>query len=157
MPDGRIALRDHLDASRVIDLEATNKADALVELVGAAASAEAVHDGDALLVAVRDRENLLSTGIGLGIAIPHARIASVDAFVVAVGRHAEGLAFESIDSKPVHIVVLIAGPSDAKKPYLELLAQISRRLKLETVRDAILAAPSPEEVVALLTEAPAAS
>ena len=152
MHDSPIALRDHLDASRVVDLAAATKTEALEELVRAAGAAEAIADTEGLLAAVLDREGLLSTGIGLGIAIPHARIASVSSFVVAVGRHAGGLAFGSIDNKPVHIVVLIAGPQDAKKPYLELLAQISRRLKLADVRSQIIASEDPQEVVDLLTE-----
>ena len=60
--------------------------------------------------------------------------------------------FESIDQKPVHIVVLIAGPKDTQKPYLELLAQLSKRLKLSDVRDAIRGGASPGEVVRLLTD-----
>lgn len=152
MANAPLRLANHMDASRVVDLVATTKVAALEELVRAAARSPDVADGEALLAAVRDRENLLSTGIGLGIAIPHARIAGVSSFVVAVGRHAAGLPFDSIDNKPVHIVVLIAGPQDAKKPYLELLAQISKRLKLEDVRQRILAAPTAQDVVDLLTQ-----
>lgn len=148
----RITLRDHLAPSRVAGLSANTKEAALAELVTLAGGADAVEDPDALLHAVQERERLLSTGIGLGIAIPHARIASVREFVVAVGRHTEGLEFGSIDGRPVHIVVLIAGPQDAKKPYLELLAQISKRLKIESVRDRIVNSSDPEEVVALLTD-----
>ena len=149
-----ITLRDHLHATRVVRLDATEKDAALAAMVAAAASDPAIEDEAALLRAVRDREGLLSTGIGLGIAIPHARIASVKRFVVAVGRHEAGLPFDSIDNKPVHIVVLIAGPQDAKKPYLELLAQISKRLKLDDVRAAIRDADDPQAVVDLLTENP---
>lgn len=148
----RITLRDHLDASRVVSLAAHGKEAALAELVASAATSEHVEDADALLHAVQEREGLLSTGIGLGIAIPHARIAAVREFVVAVGLHGEGLEFGSIDGKPVHIVVLIAGPQDAKKPYLELLAQISKRLKMEDVRDRIVKTEDKGEVVNLLTE-----
>ena len=148
----RITLRDHLDPSRVVSLGATSKEAALAELVASAGTSENVEDADALLHAVQEREGLLSTGIGLGIAIPHARIAAVREFVVAVGLHAAGLEFGSIDGKPVHIVVLIAGPQDAKKPYLELLAQISKRLKMEDVRARIVETEDKEEVVRLLTE-----
>ena len=148
----RITLRDHLDASRVVPLAANGKEAALAELVASAGTSEHVEDADALLQAVQEREGLLSTGIGLGIAIPHARIAAVREFVVAVGLHADGLEFGSIDGKPVHIVVLIAGPQDAKKPYLELLAQISKRLKMEDVRDRIVKTEDKGEVVRLLTE-----
>jgi fructose-specific phosphotransferase system IIA component len=147
----RIDLRDHLAPERVRDLDARTKEDALVEMVEVAATAEAVADKTELLEAVRERERLLSTGIGLGIAIPHARIASVEKFVVAVGRNSAGIDFGSIDQKPVHIVVLIAGPQDAQKPYLELLAQLSKRLKLADVRARITGGASPQEVVELLT------
>lgn len=146
----KIELRDHLDPARVLDLTATTKDAALEELVDAAAMCTAVGDRDALLEAVRERENKLSTGIGLGIAVPHARIASMHEFVVVVGRHPAGLEFGSIDGKPVHIVVLIAGPREAKTPYLELLAQLSKRLKLEDVRKQIIAGAGPADVVALL-------
>ena len=149
----KIELRDHLDASRVIDLAATGKDEALVELVDAARSTPVVTDPDALLQAVRDREAKLSTGIGLGIAVPHARIDGVSEFVVVVGRHKAGLEFGSIDQKPVHIVVLIAGPREAKTPYLELLAQLSKRLKLEEVRDEVTGGATPERVVELLVGA----
>ena len=147
-----IDLRDHLAPSQVIDLKATVKEDALLEMVDAVAMTEAVLDRDELLDAVRAREKILSTGIGLGIAIPHARIGSVERFVVAVGRHPTGIEFESIDQKPVHIVVLIAGPKDTQKPYLELLAQLSKRLKLSDVRSRIAGGAAAEEVVDLLTE-----
>jgi mannitol/fructose-specific phosphotransferase system IIA component (Ntr-type) len=146
----KIALRDHLDASRVVAMKATTKDEALKELVDAAATAAAVTDRDALLRAVREREAKLSTGIGLGIAVPHARIESVTEFVVVVGRHPAGLEFGSIDGKPVHIIVLIAGPREAKTPYLELLAQLSKRLKLEEVRERLTGDTDAEDVVTLL-------
>jgi len=143
-------LRDHLKADCVIDLQVDTKDGALLALVDAAARCCAVKDRDALVEAVRERESKLSTGIGLGIAVPHARIDSVEKFVVVVGRHAAGLEFGSIDGRPVHIIVLIAGPREAKTPYLELLAQLSKRLKLEDVRRQITSGASPAEVVALL-------
>ena len=153
MPGPTIDLRDHLAPEQVIDLTARSKDEALVQMVDAAATTDAVTDRDELLLAVRAREKILSTGIGLGIAIPHARISSVERFVVALGRHAKGLDFESIDQKPVHIVVLIAGPKDTQKPYLELLAQLSKRLKLADVRTKIAEGADPAEVVDLLTQA----
>lgn len=146
----RIALREHLASERVIEIQATTKEDALRELVAGAATSSVVEDEAALLAAVYEREQLLSTGIGLGIAIPHAKIASVREFVVVVGRHATGIDFGSIDGRPVRIVVLIAGPQDAQKSYLELLAQLSKRLKLESVREAVIDETDRERVVELL-------
>lgn len=147
-----IDLGHHLDPSRVIALRARTKEQALEELVDSVATSPAIRDRAALLAAVLEREQKLSTGIGLGIAVPHARIDSVQEFVVAVGRHAAGLEFGSIDERPVHIVVLIVGPQEAKVAYLELLAQLSKRLKLEEVRAKVAASATPQEVVTLLTQ-----
>lgn len=146
-----IDLRDHLSADQVLDLRCRTKDEVLVAMVDAVATTDAVGDRDELIEAVRARERILSTGIGLGIAIPHARIESVGRFVVAVGRQQGGIDFESIDQQPVNIVVLIAGPKDTQKPYLELLAQLSKRLKLADVRERIAGGASPSEVVDLLT------
>jgi len=151
MQQVRIDLKDHLHPKYVVEIQARHKDAILEEIVGAVSGSPDVKDLKALLGAVREREALLSTGIGLGIAIPHARIPGVSRFVVAVGRCAQGVEFGSIDGKPVTIVVLIAGPQDAQKPYLELLAQISKRLKLPEVRQRITGGASADEVVQLLT------
>jgi nitrogen PTS system EIIA component len=146
-----IDLKDHLDAARVRDLAAATKDAALEEMVALVATSDAVTDRAALLTAVRERERVLSTGIGLGIAIPHAKIPGVTRFVVAVGRRAAGIEFDAIDGKPVHIVVLIAGPQDAQDRYLRLLARLSGRLRLEDVRRKVLAAKTPDDIVAILS------
>ena len=145
-----VELTEHLDAARVGDLRGTTKDQVLAEMVELVRTSDAVDDAKALLSAVRERERVLSTGIGLGIAIPHAKIPGVSRFVVAVGRHKAGIDFDAIDGKPVHLVVLIAGPQDAQDRYLRLLARLSQRLKQEEVRKKILAAPGPEEIVRLL-------
>jgi mannitol/fructose-specific phosphotransferase system IIA component (Ntr-type) len=135
----------------VKDLTGRTKDAVLEEMVALIASSDAVTDRGSLLSAVRERERVLSTGIGLGIAIPHAKIPGVTRFVVAVGRHAAGIEFDAIDAQPVHLVVLIAGPQDAQDRYLRLLARLSGRLKQEDVRRRVLSAPTPDEVVAILT------
>ena len=148
-----IDLKDHLDPARVRDLVGTTKDAVLEEMVALVATSDAVTDTGALLSAVRERERVLSTGIGLGIAIPHAKIPGVARFVVAVGRHVAGIEFDAIDAKPVHLVVLIAGPQDAQDRYLRLLARLSGRLKQEDVRKRVMAAKTSAEIVAILTAA----
>ncbi len=148
-----IDLREHLDASRVKDLVASTKEGVLEEMVGLVCTSDAVSDRQALLSAVRERERVLSTGIGLGIAIPHAKIPGVSRFVVAVGRHAQGIDFDAIDGRPVHLVVLIAGPQDAQDRYLRLLARLSGRLKQEDVRKRLMAAKNHDEIVGILAAA----
>ena len=146
-----IDLKDHLDPARVRDLVAKTKDAALEEMVGLVCTSDAVTDRVALLSAVRERERVLSTGIGLGIAIPHAKIPGVSRFVVAVGRQPTGIDFDAIDGRPVTLVVLIAGPQDAQDRYLRLLARLSGRLKQDDVRKKILAAKTPEEIVGILS------
>jgi mannitol/fructose-specific phosphotransferase system IIA component (Ntr-type) len=148
-----IDLNEHLSASRVGDLVGKTKDAVLEEMVGLVCTSDAVADRAALLGAVKERERVLSTGIGLGIAIPHAKIPGVSRFVVAVGRHAHGIDFDAIDGKPVHLVVLIAGPQDAQDRYLRLLARLSGRLKQDEVRRRILAAKTTQEIVSILNGA----
>ena len=146
-----IDLKEHLDPARVKDLHGATKDAVLEEMVALVATSDAVKDRTSLLAAVRERERVLSTGIGLGIAIPHAKIAGVARFVVAVGRHIAGIEFDAIDARPVHLVVLIAGPQDAQDRYLRLLARLSGRLKQDEVRRRVMAAKNPEEIVAILS------
>lgn len=146
-----IDLKDHLDPSRVKDLTGATKDAVLEEMVALVATSDAVTDRAALLSAVRERERVLSTGIGLGIAIPHAKIPGVSRFVVAVGRHGPGIEFDAIDARPVHLVVLIAGPQDAQDRYLRLLARLSGRLKQEDVRKKVMVAATHAEIVTILT------
>lgn len=146
-----IDLKEHLEPARVKDLLGSTKEAVLEEMVALVATSEAVRDRVSLLAAVRERERVLSTGIGLGIAIPHAKIAGVARFVVAVGRHVAGIEFDAIDARPVHLVVLIAGPQDAQDRYLRLLARLSGRLKQDDVRRRVMTAKSPDEIVSILS------
>ena len=85
-----IQLGEYLASARVIDLQARTKDAALRELVGTLRGVQEVPDADAVLGAVMDREKVLSTGIGLGVAVPHAKIVGVTEFVLAYGRSREG-------------------------------------------------------------------
>ncbi len=144
-------LAEHLSPSRVVRLVSTTKDEALRELVTVAATSPAIHDEASLLEAIYERERILSTGIGLGIAVPHAKIESVDEFVVNVGVSPGGVDFDALDQTPAHVVVLIAAPVGRQRDYLGLLAQVTVTLKDEEVRrQVIAAADDPEGVHRLL-------
>ena len=132
-----IRLADYLVPSRVVDLRSRSKDAALMELVETLASAPEVKDRDRLLQAVLEREKIVSTGIGLGVAVPHAKIPEVAEFVVAYGRSREGIDFGSIDDRPVHHVVLIVGPPDRQQRYLQFLATVTLKLKQTELRKAL--------------------
>ncbi len=145
-----ISLESTIAPERVILLKAANKEAAIRELAQAISQSPDVGDGEALLEAILDRERIMSTGIGLGIAIPHAKIPSVREFVVALGKSPAGIEFNSLDGKPVHFVVMIAGPDQQQERYLQLLARITLKLKDAAVRRALDEAGSVKEILAAL-------
>ena len=146
-----ISLESILPPERVLLLESTNKEAALRELAKSVSDAPEVGDEERLIEAILEREAIMSTGIGLGIAIPHAKIESVTDFVVALGKSNAGIEFESLDEKPVHILVMIAGPKNQQERYLQLLAKITLKLKDGAVRRRLLEAPSVDEIRSALS------
>ena len=148
-----IDILSYLATDRVVDLTSTSKDGAIMELVAIASKHSAVESAEALQEAVFEREGIMSTGIGLGIAIPHAKIPSIRDFVVAIGRSRQGIDFNSLDQKPVQIVVLIAGPSHEQQRYLEILAGVTLRLKSEELRASVLEARSAEDIVEVISTA----
>lgn len=145
-----ISLENIIPPERVTVLESTDKQGALRELANTIAQADEVRDADRLLEAIFEREKIMSTGIGLGIAIPHAKIPSVTEFVVALGKSPKGIEFNSLDGKPVHFVVMIAGPDNQQERYLQLLARITLKLKDAGVRRRLGEAVQVDEILAAL-------
>ncbi len=128
-----------------------NKNDILTNLVELISKSKNVSDKKELLEGIFKREELMSTGIGLGIAVPHVRIDSVKDLVMAVGvsnKPVEG--YESIDGKPVQIVFMIAAGSDQHAKHLKLLSQIAAKFKDENLRNKLIEAETPKEVADIL-------
>ena len=142
-----ISLENIIPPERVKVLESTDKESALREMAALAALAPEVQDAERLLEAIFEREEIMSTGIGLGIAIPHAKISAVTDFVVALGKAPKPIEFSSLDGVPVDFIVLIAGPDDQQERYLQLLARITLKLKDAGVRRSLREA---QDITALL-------
>ncbi len=145
-----ISLEHIIPRERVVFLKATTKAEALGEMVAVAAREPEVTDEAKLLEAILEREKIMSTGIGLGIAVPHAKISFVSDFVVSFGKAKEGLQFNSLDGNPVQFVVLIAGPEGEQERYLQLLARITLKLKEQSVRRQLIEATDVDAILAAL-------
>ena len=145
-----ISLENIIPPERVRVLEASDKDGALREIAGLVMDLPEVEDSERLLEAIFEREEIMSTGIGLGIAIPHAKIPEVKEFVVALGKTSRGIEFNSLDGQPVEVIVLIAGPDDQQERYLQLLARITLKLKDATVRRQIAAAGDVDAILAAL-------
>jgi mannitol/fructose-specific phosphotransferase system IIA component (Ntr-type) len=140
-----------LAAERIKDLDSKEKLAALKELTGVIAKSDRIIDRDGFERAIIEREEILSTGIGFGIGIPHAKVDSVKDFVMAVGRSLQGIEFESFDHEPVNIVVMIGASASQKDDYVRILAKVSQILKREEKRHAILAAETPQEIFEVFT------
>ena len=150
--DAMKSIAEFLTRDRVKFVTAASKTEALNAVVDLLGTSPAVEDREKLRTAIFDRERTLSTGIGLGIAVPHAKIRCVNNFVVAVGVAHDGIEFNSLDGKPVKIIVMIAGPEFQHEQYLRILARTTLLLKDVLNRDAILNAKTEDDVFKLFTE-----
>jgi len=130
------------------DSQAGSKRALLTELAGSLTAM----DTDLVLEVVMAREHLGSTGIGHGVAIPHGRMPDLNSPVVALVRHPEGIDFDAIDNKPVHIVILLLVPGSEDRSHLELLARLARMLQQDNFRDAIMKADSPQAISELFRD-----
>jgi len=130
------------------DSSASSKRALLTEL----ANSLSTMDPDQVLEVVMKREHLGSTGIGHGVAIPHGRIPDLNHPVIGLVRHPAGIEFESIDSKPVHIVIILLVPDNEDRTHLELLAKLARALQQEAFRNAIMHAATPGAISELFME-----
>lgn len=149
-------LTDLLPPDRIVCRPDADDKDAVLRaLVGLAASGP-VRDAEALLAAVRAREEAMSTGVGAGLALPHAYTDATTAPVAALALIPGGVPFDALDGEPVCVALLIAGPAESRAAHVRLLSRVSRVLGRADVRDALLVAPSPEAARAVLADAEAA-
>jgi PTS system nitrogen regulatory IIA component len=127
------------------ELRTKKKSSVLEELVEGLVAAGVTKHPDAILELLRQREALGSTGIGKGIAVPHARSTIISERVVLIARSRKGVEFEAADGAPVHLIFLIVAPPLEPDPaYLKLLAEIVHSVRLARVRQRLLDAPTFE-------------
>jgi mannitol/fructose-specific phosphotransferase system IIA component (Ntr-type) len=145
-------LREFFPADAVaLELQGTTKDEILKELIGLLGLEE--KSEGMLFKMLKRRENLGSTGIGRGIAIPHCRSLVVSKLRVAFGRKASGVDFKAIDEKPVHFFFLIvAPPLEVSNQYLPVLGKIAQFSKESDIPERLLALQTPAEFMALLEE-----
>jgi mannitol/fructose-specific phosphotransferase system IIA component (Ntr-type) len=140
-----------------LDLQSTDRDSVLTELVDQIPQlANEPAARQTLLRALHERERLHSTGIGDGIALPHARnalVGLVDAPLMVFGRHAQGIPYDAIDGVPARLFFLLLAPTVTQ--HLGILARLSRILRDPTLRQSLLSVESPQEVIALIREAEA--
>lgn len=131
------------------DLKAEGRWEAISEIVDLLVGAGRVRpeDRDSVLDSIRQREQTMSTGIGLGIAIPHASSDKVEEVVAGFGRSKKGIEFDSLDGQPVSFIVLFVVPKDQFQTHLRTLAAIAKFLNDRTVREELSAAPDAHGIL----------
>ena len=136
-----------------LGLASRDKESCIKELVQLLESAHHVNTRGEILSKVLQRESMMSTGIGNGVAIPHGKTRQLDRLVAACGVALPGIDFDSMDGEPAGLFILLVSPENLRGPHVKALANVSRLLKEETVRAALRGAGSPAEFLGVLRNA----
>lgn len=146
-------LTDILEESSIVaNLEASTKTEALELLVNAMVTSIPTLDAQEMLRVLLEREELGSTGIGDGIAIPHGKSQELATIVSGFGLSKQGIDFDSLDGKPAHLFFLLVAPENSVGTHLKMLARISRMLKNVEFRQQLLKANSQHEIYQIIAD-----
>lgn len=147
-------LRDLIKEETIVFLDTTEMQDTISEMIEIAEREKFIKDKEKFKEAILDREGLVSTGIGLGVAIPHAKLEGLENFFIIVGINKKGLDWDAIDRNPVGIVFLIGGPDreGAQREYLKIIAKLMLLIKNDTRRNFLINANQKSEVVDIFKE-----
>ena len=144
-------IRDLLDEVVIkVGLESLDKEECFEELVDVLVRSGKISDRDSALAAVLRREEQGSTGIGLGVAIPHGKDASFSTLTAALGISEDGIEFDAVDGDPVHFVFMLLARSDEPGPHIQALAEISRLLRVPGFYRKVVEAGSARQIMELL-------
>ena len=135
-----------------VSLDGKDKESVITELVDLLEASGQLNDKPAVLESILMREETRSTGIGQGIAIPHGKSNGLQELVMALGIVKDGIDFDSIDQKPVTIIVLLASPTDKTGPHIQALARISRLMLDADFKEKLENAASAEEAYDLISK-----
>lgn len=136
-----------------MDLSASDKNGVIEALVNQLDKAGKLSNVASFKEAIHNRESQSTTGIGEGIAIPHAKVAAVKSPAIAFGKSKEGVDYQSLDMQPAHLFFMIAAPEGGAQTHLDALAKLSGILMDENVREKLINAESPEKVLQIIDEA----
>ena len=149
-------LSDLLSHDRVlVPLRGRTKEAAMRELVAAALPGAAAGTVDSVMHALRAREEVLSTGIGEGVAIPHAKTGLVGDLLMAAGVSEEPVDFDALDGRPVDLFFMLLGPESAAGAHVKALGRISRVLRRPGLRESLRSAPDAAAFLRIIADSEA--
>ncbi len=146
-----VTLSELIQEGVICFLDADSRDVALQKLVDALGDAGELVDKENFFDAIIKREKIVSTGIGMGVAIPHAKLPSFDRFFLAIGlqKAKAGIEWEALDGAPVRLIFMIGGPANQQTDYLKILSRLTAAIKDEDRRQKLLGTKTKEEVIAL--------
>lgn len=148
-----IRLSKYIDPEVIEFLTVETRDEAISQLVDALANTKKLSKNkNEFHQAVTEREKVVTTGIGMGVAIPHAKLACYNDFFLAIGILSKGIDWGALDGTAVRLIFMIGGPDDKQTEYLQILSNLTLALKDEDRRKKLLAAKSPETVVKLFKD-----
>ncbi len=142
-------IASYLTVDTILFLDATSRDEAIHLMIDSLAKYRDLEAKEEFTKAVFDREKLASTGIGMGVAIPHAKLKVYDDFFIAIGILKNGIAWNSLDQIDVRLIFLIGGPDDKQSQYLNLLSQLTLFLRDEEIRKKLLTLTKPQQIIEL--------
>lgn len=145
-----IKISKYLNPKLVLFLQEQNRDEALQALVFALHREGKLEDAESFYHAIIEREKIVSTGIGMGVAIPHAKLTACDDFFLAIGIAQHGIEWNALDGAPVRAIFMIGGPDDKQTEYLQILSRLTLALKDESRRKKMLTLNSPNAIIDLL-------
>lgn len=150
-PTNTIQISHYLDDDCIHFLDATTRDDALLKLSNILYGAGKVENIEEFNQAIIEREKIVSTGIGMGIAIPHAKMKNLSDFFICVGiSQNNGIDWSSLDNLPVHMIFMIGGPANQQSEYLAILSALTKLIRSKEFRFQLLRCNSNKEIIHLI-------
>lgn len=144
-----VKIYPYLNPKLVVFLDSSSRDEAIDRMVDVIYQSDQVEDREAFHRAILEREKIVSTGIGMGVAIPHAKLTGFENFFIAIGILNKGIDWHAMDGAPVRLILMIGGPDDKQTEYLQLLSGLTIAIKDEERRKALLTEKSAEKIIEL--------
>ncbi|MCH1430753.1 MAG: PTS sugar transporter subunit IIA [Chlamydiales bacterium] len=138
-----------LSEDLVINLKSDTRDQVLDEMIDLLSRSDRLVDREAFHQAILEREKIVSTGIGMGVAFPHAKLPDYDDFFIVIGIHKDGVDWNALDGNPVKLVFMIGGPDDRQTQYLKILSSLTMAIKDENVRKKVKELEQASEIIDL--------
>ncbi|MFN4173510.1 MAG: PTS sugar transporter subunit IIA [Parachlamydiaceae bacterium] len=140
----------YINENLILFLNSEKQKDALESMIQAAVDQKKIGDASDFLSKVENREKIVSTGVGFGVAIPHAKMQGYEDFFIVIGILKNPIDWKAIDGHPVRIIFLIGGPDDKQNEYLQILSTVTHLVKEEDFRKKLLTLNSSQAILSFL-------